>query len=254
MFAKLLYKRQPLPCSCDDGIAVPANSPAVSYIRVSHNLAVFTTTATGKLPVQGNGVSNGLGGRLFYGKTSMGRFTVLVSSFPIHFQRSSLILLKNITAKIWQLRIEHKHFFLSAESINRPLPGSKIPQVQNEARCTTFLVKMSFISMKMKNDFHIKGWARTLVLKQRPEETRKWPIQFTTIFNFSLELRFAAGEQARYSITTLQLNSLLKLSPHIKFSNSKKSWNRKFQTYEKFLDHLSDSYIDVDTIIVKMKK
>ena len=43
----------------------------------------------------------------------------------------------------------------------------KNPHFQNEASCTTFLVKMSFICMRMKNDFRIKGWARTLVLKQR---------------------------------------------------------------------------------------
>ena len=30
--------------------------------------------------------------------------------------------------------------------------------------------------MRMKNDFHIKGWAPTLVLKQGPRGTRKWPI------------------------------------------------------------------------------
>ena len=40
---------------------------------------------------------------------------------------------------------------------NRPLPNSEDPHFQNEARCTTFLVKMSFICMRMKNDFHIKG-------------------------------------------------------------------------------------------------
>ena len=59
---------------------------------------------------------------------------------------------------------------------NRPLPSSKNPHFQNEARCTTFLVKMSFICMRIKNDFCIKGWAPTLVLKQRPGGTRKWPI------------------------------------------------------------------------------
>ena len=59
---------------------------------------------------------------------------------------------------------------------NRPLPSSKNPHFQNEARCTIFLVKMSFICMRMKNDFHIKGWAPTVVLKQRPGGTRKWPI------------------------------------------------------------------------------
>ena len=59
---------------------------------------------------------------------------------------------------------------------NRPHPSSKNLHFQNEARCTAFLVKMSFICMRMKNDFHIKGWAPTLALKQRPGGTRKWPI------------------------------------------------------------------------------
>ena len=40
---------------------------------------------------------------------------------------------------------------------NRPLPSSKKPYFQNEAKCTTFLVKMSFICMRMKNLLHIKG-------------------------------------------------------------------------------------------------
>ena len=53
---------------------------------------------------------------------------------------------------------------------NRPLLSSKNPHFHNEAWCTTFLVKMSFICVRMKNDFHIKGWAPTLVLKQRPGE------------------------------------------------------------------------------------
>ena len=60
---------------------------------------------------------------------------------------------------------------------NRSLPSSKNPHFENEARRTTFLVKMSFC-MRMKYDFHIKGWAPTLVLKQRPGETRKWLIVF----------------------------------------------------------------------------
>ena len=60
---------------------------------------------------------------------------------------------------------------------NRPLQSSKNPHFQNEAWCTTFLVKMSFICMRMKNDFHIKGWAPILVLKQKPGGTRKWRIR-----------------------------------------------------------------------------
>ena len=40
---------------------------------------------------------------------------------------------------------------------NRPPPSSKNPHFQNEARCTTFLVKMSFIWRSLnenENDFH----------------------------------------------------------------------------------------------------
>ena len=40
---------------------------------------------------------------------------------------------------------------------NGPLPSSEIPHFQNESKCTTFLVKMNFIYMRMKNDFHING-------------------------------------------------------------------------------------------------
>ena len=41
--------------------------------------------------------------------------------------------------------------------INRLLLSSKNPHFQNETRCTTFLLKMSFVCTRMKNDFHIKG-------------------------------------------------------------------------------------------------
>ena len=53
------------------------------------------------------------------------------------------------------------------------LPSSKNPHFHNEAKCTTFLVKMSFICMRMKNHFPIKGWALNLVLIQRPGGTWK---------------------------------------------------------------------------------
>ena len=61
-------------------------------------------------------------------------------------------------------------------SFNRPLPSSKNPHFQNVAKCTTFLVKKSFICMRMKNHFHIKSCALNLVLIQRPWGTQKWPI------------------------------------------------------------------------------
>ena len=47
---------------------------------------------------------------------------------------------------------------------------------QNESTCTIFLVKMSFICMRIKNDFHINSFAVSLALKLRLEAIRKWPI------------------------------------------------------------------------------
>ena len=35
---------------------------------------------------------------------------------------------------------------------------------------------MSFVCTRMKNDFHNRGWAPTLVLKLKPGGTQKWPI------------------------------------------------------------------------------
>ena len=64
---------------------------------------------------------------------------------------------------------------------------SKNPHFQNEAKCTTFLVKMSFICMRTKYHFHIKSWALNLVLIQRPEGTRKWPVSMWVQFFFACE-------------------------------------------------------------------
>ena len=86
--------------------------------------------------------------------------------------------------------------------VDRPLPSSKNPYFQNEARCTTFLVKVSFICMRIKNDFHIKGWAPTLLLKQRLGGTRKWPIITQDqgrllIIEVSDDLLFGLHQQAK---------------------------------------------------------
>ena len=43
------------------------------------------------------------------------------------------------------------------EVCNRPRPSSKNPHFQNEAKCTTVVVKMSFICMRIEKHFHIKG-------------------------------------------------------------------------------------------------
>ena len=73
-----------------------------------------------------------------------------------------------LQCEMWQLLRSWKQQF------NRPLPSTKNSQFQNE--CKTFLVKMSFICMGIRNHFLINSFARSLALKQRLGATRKWPI------------------------------------------------------------------------------
>ena len=58
---------------------------------------------------------------------------------------------------------------------NRPSPSSKNPHSLNDGKCKAFLVIMIFFCMRIKNGFHINGFALSLALKQRLEATRKWP-------------------------------------------------------------------------------
>ena len=60
---------------------------------------------------------------------------------------------------------------------NRPFSSSPRPLYQNEVRCSTFDMEMTFHSHANKTHFHKNGWAPNLVLIQRPGGTRKWPIQ-----------------------------------------------------------------------------
>ena len=59
---------------------------------------------------------------------------------------------------------------------NRPFPSSKKFHFQNEAKCETFVVEMSFNYDANKTHFHNKGFALSLALKARLFGTRKWPI------------------------------------------------------------------------------
>ena len=53
-------------------------------------------------------------------------------------------------------------------SLNCPFPTSRNPHFGSEGKCKNFLVKMSFICLKIKkNHFPINGLALNLALKQR---------------------------------------------------------------------------------------
>ena len=59
---------------------------------------------------------------------------------------------------MWEfmLRLEGPALF---DDLNTQPPSSKKPHFQNEARYTTFLVKMSFICMRMKNDSQMANYS-----------------------------------------------------------------------------------------------
>lgn len=60
----------------------------------------------------------------------------------------------------------------------RPIGHFLVPKplTQNEANCETFLAKISFISMRMRNHFHINYFACSIALIHRLRATRKWSI------------------------------------------------------------------------------
>ena len=66
---------------------------------------------------------------------------------------------------------------------NRPFSSSKKFHFQNEAKCETFVVEMSFICIIIKTHFHNKGFALSLVLKVKLFGTRKWPIELCEHLN-----------------------------------------------------------------------
>ena len=60
------------------------------------------------------------------------------------------------------------------QKLNKPIPSFKNSPVQNTAKSKTFVVKRSFVCIRIKKtQFHINGFALSLALKQRFWTTRK---------------------------------------------------------------------------------
>ena len=66
--------------------------------------------------------------------------------------------------------------FISDSFFNWSFPRYKNSHFQNEAMYKAFVVKMSFICMRMKNHFHINGLVLSLASKKRLWAARKWPM------------------------------------------------------------------------------
>ena len=112
------------------------------------------------------------------------------------------------------------YFFFTFDR-NRPFPSSKKTHFQNEVKCETFVVKMSFICIIVKNHFHINGFALSLALKVRFFGTRKWPILVTITSEFSqiiASIQVFLGILARLLSTFFLLFCVLERPPRRTFS------------------------------------
>ena len=95
------------------------------------------------------------------------------------------------------------HDVHAGRQTNRPFPSSKKSHFQNEAKCETFFVKMSFICVLIKNHFHINGFALSLALKFSTPRTLK---KFLMVKKALLSKRFDFHRQMT------KINELLALS------------------------------------------
>ena len=141
--------------------------------------AIVSAIVTGSLSkdIFQRGKSTGSGSFSFMGSGFAQIFGQIVSMRVKTLRKTNLVASSHIIKEEASLPVDVRRSKTSSLlTNNRPLPASKNPHFQNEAKCTTFVVKMSVICMRMKNLLHIKGWALNLVLIQRPEGTRNWLI------------------------------------------------------------------------------
>ena len=111
---------------------------------------------------------------------------------------------------------------------NRPFPSSKKSHFQNEAKCETFVVKMSFICMIIKNHFHINGFALSLALKVRLFRTRsEMAYVFSCLVIDAFNLRFPAFKFSTFTevspaepFSLSEMFTLIFYSKSTKFPNS----------------------------------
>ena len=103
---------------------------------------------------------------------------------------NSLITLTSVTKHSWQFSFKYiliDNLFVMQCCVfeNTPFSSSKKSHFQNEAKCETVVVKMSFICIIIKIHFRINGFALSLALKVRFFGTRKWPIRESLTFRYT---------------------------------------------------------------------
>ena len=146
---------------------------------------------------------------------------------------NSLITLTSVTKHSWQISFKYiliDNLFVMQCCVfkNKPFPCSKKSHFQNEAKCETFVVKMSFICIIIKNHFHINSFALSLALKVRFFGTRKWPIRESLTFRYtSCWLSHMSRNYKKIYFTTKQQWQISHFTP-ISKQREKSRKNSKF--------------------------
>ena len=99
----------------------------------------------------------------------------LGTSFPFATSARSPISVQNNLKKgeIEHQKAKKKNILTFPIQNNRPFPSSKKSHLQSEAKCEAIDMKMIFDYDANKTHFHNKGFALSLVLRERVFGTRK---------------------------------------------------------------------------------
>ena len=104
-------------------------------------------------------------------------------SFPVNWIVSPVtptVYVEPSLLKKARLAMTFFKLFINFRERKRPFSSSLLPLFQNESKCETFYMKMSFtcrfIFMLIKVIFYKNGFALRLALKQRHRGTRQWLI------------------------------------------------------------------------------
>ena len=119
--------------------------------------------------------------------------SAIILFFPLHWDYK-------------KIEFERKKKLILVVVVNRPFPSCCEPHYKSEAKCKTFHMKISFLCIWMKTNFHNKNFALSLAFIMRFKATRKWPID--AIMKMSYWWRFIS------LITLWQWGTILR-STHI---------------------------------------
>ena len=110
-------------------------------------------------------------------------------------------------------------YIMAAMSVVRPFPSCCEPHHESEAKCKTFHMKISFVCILMKTNFHNKNFALSLAFIIRFKATRKWSVNFHLNANYVSKFSLVLAPTWRQCNQPIQSHKVLLLTIIIIFEN-----------------------------------